>query len=83
MFSCISVKQKLVSFVIQHLILDIIRTMQGLILYRDNPGGPVAFFSDVSQWTFVSKNYVYTFQSLLGDGVIVSFVFSLQMNEVH
>ena len=47
--------------------------MEGLILYRDTyPGGPVAYFSDVSQWTFVSKNYVFTAQTLIGDGVVVS-----------
>jgi hypothetical protein len=50
--------------------------MEGLILYRDTyPGGPVAYFSDVSQWTFVAKNCVYTAQTLIGDGVVVSFVY--------
>jgi len=54
-----------------HLVIDIIRIMEGLILYRDTyPGGPVAYFSDVSQWTFVSKNYVFTAQTLIGDGVL-------------
>ncbi|KAG8214984.1 hypothetical protein J3R82DRAFT_8387 [Butyriboletus roseoflavus] len=54
-----------------HIVIDIIRIMEGLILYRDTyPEGPVGFFSDVSQWTFVYKNYVYTAQTLLGDGVI-------------
>ncbi|KAF8552348.1 hypothetical protein OG21DRAFT_149628 [Imleria badia] len=55
-----------------HLIIDIVRIMEGLILYRDTyVGGPVAFFSDVSQWTFVAKNYVFTAQTLIGDGVIL------------
>ena len=55
--------------------IDIIRTMQGFILYRDTyKGGPIAFFSDVSQWTFVSKNFLYAAQSLLGDGVIVGVI---------
>jgi len=55
-----------------HLVIDIIRIMEGLILYRDTyPGGPVAYFSDVSQWTFVSKNYVFTAQTLIGDGVVL------------
>ena len=65
------------SWVIQHLVIHIIRVMYGLILYRDTwPGGPVGYFSDVSQWTFTVKNHVYTVQTLIGDGVIVS-VFSL------
>ena len=59
---------------LQHLVIDTIRIMEGLILYRDNPGGPIAFFSDVSQWTFTSKNFVYVIQSLIGDGVIVSLI---------
>ena len=61
---------------IQHLVIDIIRVMEGLILYRDTYlGGPVAFFSNVSQWTFVAKNYVFTAQTLVGDGVVVSFLY--------
>jgi len=50
--------------------------MYGLILYRDTyPGGPVAYFSVVSQWTFYLKNLVYIAQTVVGDGVIVRFVF--------
>jgi len=61
---------------IQHFIINIIRVMQGLILFRDTyPGGPIGYFSDVSQWTFVSKNYVFAAQTLLGDGVVVSVLF--------
>lgn len=73
-FSWIRIGQRSIAWGIQHLVIDIIRVMEGLILYRDTyPGGPVAFFSDWSQWTFVSKNYLFTVQSLIGDGVIVSF----------
>ena len=36
------------------------------------PGGPQAFFADVAQTTFISKNSIYTLQTLLGDGVVVS-----------
>ncbi|KAI9573109.1 hypothetical protein HD554DRAFT_1142366 [Boletus coccyginus] len=55
-----------------HLVIHIIRVMNGLILYRDTyPGGPVAYFSDVSQWTFYAKNQVYIAQTVVGDGVIL------------
>ncbi|KAN0082388.1 hypothetical protein V8E55_008183 [Tylopilus felleus] len=55
-----------------HLIIDIIRIMEGLILYRDTyPGGPISYFSNVSQWTFVTKNYLFTAQTLIGDGVVL------------
>lgn len=70
------------SSLVQHIVIDIIRAMEGLILYRDTyPGGPVAFFADVSQWTFVAKNYAFTVQTLLGDGVVVSFVFDPHASE--
>lgn len=59
----------------QHIVIHIIRVIDGLILNRNSyPGGPDAFFADVSQWTFVWKNHIYTAQSLVGDGVIVSTV---------
>lgn len=44
--------------------------MEGLLLFRDTA---IVYFSDVSHWTFVSKNYVYAAQTLIGDGVVVSF----------
>lgn len=70
---------------IQHLIIDIIRIMEGLILYRDTyPGGPISYFSNVSQWTFVTKNYLFTAQTLIGDGVVVSFGFvHMHMDLIH
>ncbi|KAI9573137.1 hypothetical protein HD554DRAFT_1145974 [Boletus coccyginus] len=55
-----------------HLIIHIIRIMYGLILYRDTyPGGPVAYFSDVSHWPFYVKNLLYTAQTLVGDAVVL------------
>ncbi|KAL1664910.1 hypothetical protein GGF50DRAFT_53811 [Schizophyllum commune] len=33
--------------------------------------GPIAYFSDVSQETFVSKNGIYTAHTALGDGVVI------------
>lgn len=55
------------------MIIDIIRTWEGLVEYRNTfPGGPIGFFSDVAQWTFVYKNMVYLLQTLVGDGVVVS-----------
>ena len=61
---------------VQHLIIDFIRIMEGFISYRDKyPAGPVAYFSDVNHWTFVSKNNVFTAQMLVGDWVVVCLVF--------
>ncbi|KIJ62334.1 hypothetical protein HYDPIDRAFT_94801 [Hydnomerulius pinastri MD-312] len=67
-----SVACSLLVFSTTHLVIDVIRVVDGLVTYRDTfPGGPVGFFSDVSQWTFVYKNYIYTAQTLIGDGVIL------------
>jgi hypothetical protein len=63
---------------IQHIVIDIIRIDQGLVKQRNSfPGGPAAFFADVTQSTFISKSSVFTVQTLLGDGVVVSMCFYL------
>ncbi|KAG2066992.1 hypothetical protein BDR04DRAFT_1214926 [Suillus decipiens] len=55
-----------------HIVVVIIHLERGLVKYRDTfPGGPVAFFADVTQVTFVIKNAIYTLQTLLGDGVVI------------
>ncbi|KAF7368009.1 hypothetical protein MSAN_00866700 [Mycena sanguinolenta] len=55
-----------------HLAVDISRLNIGLILDRDTyPGGPAAFFANPSENTFVFKNAVYGFQTVLGDGVVI------------
>ncbi|OJA19438.1 hypothetical protein AZE42_04223 [Rhizopogon vesiculosus] len=56
---------------------DIIRIEDGLVKYRDTfQGGPPAFFADVAQVTFVTKNAIYIMQTLLGDGVVASSIFA-------
>jgi len=60
------------SLSLKHMVVDIVRIDEGLVKYRDTfPGGPVAFFGDLTQNTFVIKNAIYTLQTLLGDGVVV------------
>ncbi|KAG1771536.1 hypothetical protein EDD22DRAFT_976864 [Suillus occidentalis] len=55
-----------------HLVVDIIRLEDGFVKYRHVfPGGPVAFFQDISQPTFVTKNIIYALQTMLGDGVVI------------
>ncbi|KAG1742641.1 uncharacterized protein EDB91DRAFT_1127236 [Suillus paluster] len=55
-----------------HMIVEIVRTEEGLVKYRDTyPGGPAAFFTDESQPTFVVKNLLYVLQTLLGDIVVI------------
>ncbi|KAG1737011.1 hypothetical protein EDB19DRAFT_1008378 [Suillus lakei] len=55
-----------------HMVVVIVHVENGLVKYRDTfPGGPVAFFTDITQNTFVIKNAIYTLQTLLGDGVVI------------
>ncbi|KAG1805524.1 uncharacterized protein BJ212DRAFT_1391296 [Suillus subaureus] len=55
-----------------HMVIDIIRTEEGLIQFRDEfPGRPDAFFADISQETFVINNTIVVLQTLLGDGVVI------------
>ncbi|KAF8551210.1 hypothetical protein OG21DRAFT_1513063 [Imleria badia] len=56
-----------------HIIIDIIRTHEGLVQYREASqfDGPIGFFSDVAQWSFIYKNMIYMLQTLLGDGVVI------------
>ncbi|KAG1818856.1 hypothetical protein EV424DRAFT_1404987 [Suillus variegatus] len=55
-----------------HIVVNIIRVEDGLVKYRDTyPGGPRAFFADVSQETYVIKHALYVLQTLLADGVVI------------
>ncbi|KAG2335436.1 hypothetical protein BDR05DRAFT_970821 [Suillus weaverae] len=55
-----------------HMVVDIIRTEEGLVQYRNTfPGGPEAFFAEIARKTFVIKNAIYVLQTLLGDGVVI------------
>ncbi|KIK37471.1 hypothetical protein CY34DRAFT_810309 [Suillus luteus UH-Slu-Lm8-n1] len=55
-----------------HIIVDIVRTEYGLVIYRNTyPDGPAAYFADTSQGTFLIKNSIYVVQTLLGDAVAI------------
>jgi hypothetical protein len=61
-----------VSFKLQHLGVDFNRLVVAFVTLRDSyPGGPSAWFANPSQRSFIIKNAVYTFQTVLGDGVVV------------
>ncbi|KAG2344916.1 hypothetical protein BDR05DRAFT_860518, partial [Suillus weaverae] len=55
-----------------HIVVNIIRVQDGLVKYRDSfPGGPAAFFEDITQKTYVIKHALYILQTLLADGVVI------------
>ncbi|KAI0713462.1 hypothetical protein C8Q76DRAFT_675570 [Earliella scabrosa] len=54
-----------------HVSLGFARLIWGFIEHRDAPGGPAAFFSDVSQPPNVAKVTIHTVNTILGDGIVV------------
>lgn len=52
--------------------MNTIRVEDGLVTYRNTfPGGPAAFFADLTQQTFIINNILYVLQTLLADGVVI------------
>ncbi|KAG1746712.1 uncharacterized protein EDB91DRAFT_1049197 [Suillus paluster] len=56
---------------LKYMVVSIIRLEDGLVKYRDTPGGPVAFFEDINQKTYLIKYAIYGLQTLLGDWVVI------------
>ncbi|TRM69213.1 hypothetical protein BD626DRAFT_8135 [Schizophyllum amplum] len=54
-----------------HVSLGFTRLIWGFIDFRDQPGGPGAFFSDVSQPPNVAKVTIHSVNSILGDSIVV------------
>jgi len=54
-----------------HVFLGFYRLIMGFIVLRDQPGGPAAFFSDVSIPANVAKVGLHTVNSVVGDMVVV------------
>lgn len=54
-----------------HVSLGFYRLVEGFIYRRDLPGGPGAFFSDVSIPANVAKVCIHTINSILGDSIVV------------
>jgi hypothetical protein len=54
-----------------HVTLGFERLVQAFIYRRNRPGGPGAFFSDVSIPANVAKVIIHSVNSILGDGIVV------------
>ncbi|KAG1752146.1 hypothetical protein EDB19DRAFT_1093898 [Suillus lakei] len=55
-----------------HIVVDILRAEEGLVMYRDTfPGGPAGFFGDITQKSYATKHALYLLQTLLADGVVI------------
>ncbi|THH19117.1 hypothetical protein EW146_g1987 [Bondarzewia mesenterica] len=54
-----------------HMVTNVIHAVRGLIQFRDAPGGSEAYFSDLSQFTFVFKTLVYLIAAVFGDAIVI------------
>ncbi|KAG1797349.1 uncharacterized protein HD556DRAFT_252115 [Suillus plorans] len=55
-----------------HIIMTIVHVENGLVKYRDTwPGGPAAFFTDVTEETYVIKHALYISQTVIADGLMI------------
>jgi hypothetical protein len=60
----------------KYMAVDIVRTENAFVKYRDTfPGGPSAYFEDVTQPLYVVKYLILTLQTMVGDGVLVGSIF--------
>ncbi|KAI0789589.1 hypothetical protein C8Q75DRAFT_142547 [Abortiporus biennis] len=59
------------AFSTAHVSLGFQRLIEGFITLRNAPGGPAAFFSDVSKPGNVVKVGIHTVNSIIGDSVVV------------
>ncbi|TFY50970.1 hypothetical protein EVG20_g11228 [Dentipellis fragilis] len=59
-------------FSTMHIGNDIARIIKGLVYNRNfEPGGPPVWFTNPSDFTFVFKSAIYSFQTVTGDGVVI------------
>jgi len=62
----------------KHMIVDMVHVENGFVKYRDTfPGGPVAYFIDITQPLFWTNKLILTLQTMVGDGVLVGSIFCL------
>ncbi|EMD39585.1 hypothetical protein CERSUDRAFT_111897 [Gelatoporia subvermispora B] len=69
--SLVTVAVAMFCFSTAHVSLGFDRLIEGFIILRNQPGGPAAFFSDVSIPANVVKVCLHTVNSVIGDSVVV------------
>ncbi|KAL0568328.1 hypothetical protein V5O48_013662 [Marasmius crinis-equi] len=55
----------------QHIGVNFTRVFVAFTKYSDRPGGPAAFFDELSEFTQVFGSAIYVAQTLVGDGVVL------------
>ena len=55
----------------QHIGINYTRIIKAFIIFRNEPGGPAAFFNQLSEFTQIFGSTIYIAQTLIGDSVVV------------
>ena len=56
---------------VKHLTIDAYRIVKAFVTYRDAPGGPIAYFANLSNPSYLIGSMFYALQTLLGDFCMV------------
>ena len=56
---------------VKHLTVDAYMIVKAFITYRDAPGGPIAYFANLSSASNLLRSSFYALQTLLGDFCLV------------
>ncbi|KAI0710098.1 hypothetical protein C8Q76DRAFT_798856 [Earliella scabrosa] len=54
-----------------HIAINYTRVIRAFITFRDAPGGPAAFFNQLSEFTQIFGSTIYIAQTLIGDSVVL------------
>ncbi|KAL5531102.1 hypothetical protein ACEPAG_3978 [Sanghuangporus baumii] len=54
-----------------HIGVNYTRIIKAFVTHRDAPGGPAAFFNQLSEFTQIFGSTIYVAQTLVGDGVVL------------
>jgi len=57
-----------------HIAVNYTRIFKAFIVFKNEPGGPAAFFSQLSEFTQIFGSTIYVTQTLVGDSVVVRFL---------
>lgn len=67
----------------QHIGVNYTRIIKAFIILKNEPGGPAAFFNELSEFTQLFGSAIYVAQTLVGDSVVVRISASSTDTEFH
>ena len=56
---------------LQHIGVNYTRVIRAFIKFRNEPGGPAAYFNELSEFTQIFGSTIYIAQTIVGDSVVV------------